>query len=115
MDYLIGTVFAITPLRLLIRKCLPGTGEGPNEEAMKKAFVTLYGRANGDGKEVKACMYFPNDPGYVDTARIVGECGMCFVKESVDKQGGMWSPASCFGDVLLERLVKSGSEFCYIE
>jgi short subunit dehydrogenase-like uncharacterized protein len=84
----------------------------------------LYGRAKPtavgkelDKREASAYFYFPKDPGYIDTARIVGECGLCFVfeKEKITRPGGMWTPSSCFGDVILDRLVKSGSEFEFIE
>jgi short subunit dehydrogenase-like uncharacterized protein len=124
MDFFIVTVFTIGFLKDFSRKYLPSSGEGPDVGKLDESYITLYGRAKPtavgkeeDKREASAYFYFPKDPGYVDTARIVGECGLCFVfeKEKITQPGGMWTPSSCFGDVILDRLVASGSEFEFIE
>lgn len=119
VSYLIGTIFSITPLRFILRRFMPQTGQGPSEESLKDANITIYAKGVGyKGNEVGVCLYFPNDPGYVDTARIVGESALCFVKDqnsSINVGGGMWTPASCFGQILLDRICKTGSEFEYID
>lgn len=123
LDFFMVTVFTIGFLKDFSKKHLPNSGEGPSEASMKDSYITLYARAKSgvvdekkSAQEVGAYFYFPQDPGYVDTARIVGECGLCFVfdKENIKTKGGMWTPSSCFGDLILDRLVESGSEFGFI-
>eukprot|EP00941_MAST-03F_sp_MAST-3F-sp1_P001958 g1958.t1 len=56
------------------------------------------------------------DAGYRETARMLVESGLClaiddeFKKIKSDK-GGIFTPASCLGDVLLDRLMNSGTKF----
>lgn len=63
------------------------------------------------GKKCKAQFYFPTDPGYRDTARIMVESGLCFIfnMNDVAPGGGILTPASCQGQVLIQRLVQTGS------
>ena len=75
-------------------------------------FLKLIAYASGvEGKSCKAQFYFPTDPGYRDTARILVESGLCFVfdSEEVAPGGGLLTSASCQGQVLLQRLVRTGS------
>lgn len=47
------------------------------------------------------------DPGYGDTCRMVAESALCIVKSLKDlpgKEGGVLTPATAFGHVLLDRL-----------
>ena len=64
---------------------------------------------------MKAMMYFPTDPGYRDTARMLVESGLCFAIADQEQQikvgGGLYTPAACQGDVLLNRLVSTGCTF----
>ena len=66
-------------------------------------------------------MYFPQDTGYVDTARMLVESGMCLVntKPEADDQpgsnkirgGGVYTPAAVLGDDLLKRLIQTGTKW----
>ena len=64
---------------------------------------------------MSARFYFPTDPGYKDTARMLAESGLTLALEPAAKLqnagGGVWTPASCQGKALLDRLVASGSSF----
>ena len=61
-------------------------------------------------------MYFPVDPGYMDTARMLVESGLVLALEGnkVKVGGGVWTPASCQGELLIHRLVETGCSF-YVE
>lgn len=51
------------------------------------------------------------DPGYGDTCRMLTESALCIVKsydELPGKEGGILTPATAFGDVLLDRLRADG-------
>jgi len=63
------------PLQWLLKKfMLPKPGSGPSKEEMDKNFIKITCIGKGDkGSKVKCMLYFPTDPGYRDTARIVVE------------------------------------------
>ncbi len=71
------------PFRWLLRKyVLPKPGEGATREEQKKFFLRLHGYGTGSqGTKVKATLYYPNDPGYVDTARMMVESALCTIFE----------------------------------
>lgn len=98
-------------------KILPNPGEGCSEYVQENGYLYVWGKAVGDkGSEVYSVYRnTKEDPGYKGTARMLVESGLCFVfgnKEDFNqKSGGMGTPASCFGDILLERLKETGTTF----
>ena len=93
---------------------LPKPGEGQTEEQLWKGYLNVLAEGTGEkGTKANCVLTFPVDPGYMDTARMLIECGICFVlnNDQCQKNGGFWTPASCFGDACLDRLVKTGSTF----
>ena len=101
-------------------KLLPRPGQGPDMESMLKTnylLVTAEGIGE-NGNRAESTFYFKRDPGYMETASMLVESGLCLaLEEGSDKliskdKGGFYSPAAALGDVLLERLVKYlGAEF----
>jgi len=110
-----GIFLFCPPILWLLKKyLLPKPGEGPSEEKRKDYFLRLYGYGIGkNGTKLKATLYYPNDPSYVDTARMLVETGlsMAFDKEVRMLHGGYHTIASCCGQQLLDRLVKTGCTF----
>jgi len=53
------------------------------------------------------------DPGYGSTAKMLGQAAVCLANISKDdKAGGFWTPASIYGQDLIERLkTNSGLTF----
>ena len=93
---------------------LPKPSEGQTEEQLLKGYLNLFAEGTGEkGTKANCVLTFPVDPGYMDTARMLAECGICFVlnNDQCQKNGGFWTPASCFGDACMDRLVKTGSTF----
>merc|ERR1719215_662378 len=117
--YLLGLVafvccLYVPPLRWLLRKyVLPKPGEGPSEEFMKSGFLKVDGVATSvDNRVVKACISFPVDPGYLDTARMCIESGLTLALDADklhNKQGGVMTPGACQGEAVLDRLLKTGT------
>ncbi len=117
------TALNITPLRWLLLKmgAVPSSGEGPTEEEMDGYFLVVDSVAHGvgaDGKspvKLRQRLTFNTDPGYRDTARMLGESAITMIldgdKPSVSKQGGVLSPSAACGRALLDRLVKTGCEY----
>lgn len=114
----LGLLLFVPPTRWLLRKfVLPAPGEGPSEEFMKSGYLTVEGRAVGSkGTKVNAKMRFVVDPGYLDTARMVVESALALAldKDKIKVAGGVYTPAACQGEVLLNRLLATGTSFEYM-
>jgi short subunit dehydrogenase-like uncharacterized protein len=102
----------------LVQRALPGPGEGPSQEQRESGFfvmrliargldkdgqpLTLYGRVEGK-----------QDPGYGETAKMLSESALClaFDQDSLPDRGGVLTPSTAMGGVLLERLRAAGMVF----
>jgi short subunit dehydrogenase-like uncharacterized protein len=98
---------AFGPTRALIRKVVPEPGAGPSPEAQAAGFFDFrfFGRTDG-GDEIVTKVTGDRDPGYGSTAKMIAETGLAFL--DVDREhvgGGCWTPATAFGDLLVDRLV----------
>ncbi len=105
---------------ILRKYILPKPGEGPTLKKMEETnFLAVYAQGKGTkGTTVDSIMYFPNDAGYYETARMVVECGLSLALQEDDlpitkykHKGGFFSPAYGLGQVLLDRLVMTGTKF----
>lgn len=93
---------------------MPKPGEGPSEKEQKDFFLRVIGYGEGTkGSKVKSTLYFPNDPGYVDTARMLVESGLCLALEESTQNipGGYHTTASGCGKALMNRLIETGCTF----
>jgi short subunit dehydrogenase-like uncharacterized protein len=93
---------------VLERFVLPAPGEGPSAEQQRKGFFDLrfLGRTS-DGRTLRVKVTGDRDPGYGSTAKMLGQAGACLALDLADsgKPGGFWTPATVFGDRLVERLM----------
>jgi short subunit dehydrogenase-like uncharacterized protein len=94
------------PTRKLLGKVIPKPGQGPSEAKQQAGWFDLrfVGRTSG-GQEIHTKVTGDADPGYGSTAKMLGEAAVAFL--DLDPQqvgGGFWTPASAFGDALVERL-----------
>lgn len=109
---------ALGPTRSLMSRLLPAPGEGPTPEAQRKGGYDLrfFGRTD-DGRTLRARVTGDRDPGYSSTARMLGQAAACLVEDvSPGVPGGFWTPASIFGDRLLQRLqAHAGLGFAVME
>uniref|UniRef100_A0A7S2TZH4 Saccharopine dehydrogenase NADP binding domain-containing protein n=1 Tax=Lotharella oceanica TaxID=641309 RepID=A0A7S2TZH4_9EUKA len=95
---------------------LPKPGEGATDEEMERGYLKVTGVGTGEkGAKVYTTLGFFKDAGYMDTGRMLIECGLTLALEDKSKlkhsEGGVWTSASCMGPVLLERLVATGCTF----
>jgi short subunit dehydrogenase-like uncharacterized protein len=108
-----GTALYCPPLKSFLQTCcLPKPGQGPSEASMDEGFLRVTGIATGsNGGKARAVFYFPTDPGYRDTARMLVESGLVLALQGdkVKVSGGVWTPATCQGDLLTKRLIDTGS------
>jgi short subunit dehydrogenase-like uncharacterized protein len=113
----VGGLFAAAqtaPTRALIAKLVqPGTGPSP-EQREKGWFRVRFRASSVEGAgPVLVTEVAGGDPGYDETARMLGECALSMVQDRarLPSQAGVRTPACAFGDILLERLMKAGLSF----
>ncbi|MCP3979230.1 MAG: saccharopine dehydrogenase [bacterium] len=111
-----GTLGAIVgmawfrPTRWLLRTfVLPSPGQGPDARRRARGAFDMLLVGRNDTAELRACVQGDRDPGYELTSRMLGESAVCLARDETTPNvgGGFWTPASCFGDRLIERLERN--------
>lgn len=103
----------------LRRFVIPKSGEGPSMEDMEqKNYLCVLGEGIGvKGNKVESIMYFPKDPGCLETSRMLVEAGLCLALEEdrlpARYKSGFLTPSTALGNVLMKRLVNTGTQFSY--
>ena len=98
---------------------LPKPSEGPSEELRESGYFNV--QVVGEGETAAGerrfalahvgCEPGTGDPGYKLTAAMASECALCVLedlKALPGKDGGVLTPASCFGERLVPRLKNAG-------
>ena len=88
---------------------LPSQGEGPTVDPLNPGFYHI--QFNGetiDGQKFATKLLGDGDPGYGSTSKMLAESGVCLALDSLQTEGGFWTPASALGDAYLERLQDKG-------
>jgi short subunit dehydrogenase-like uncharacterized protein len=112
-------LLAWSPTRSLLSKLvLPDPGQGPDRAAREAGFfkIGLHGRGIGaDGRPVEMTAHVAgdNDPGYGETAKMLGESALCLALDGDElaARGGVLTPAACMGMRLVDRLRAAGMRF----
>ena len=110
---------ALGPTRqLLASRVLPKPGEGPSKEAREAGYFVFrligLGTAPGGAPvELRATIRGDKDPGYGETAKMLGESALCLVEDEarLPVGGGSWTPSTAMGQALLDRLRAAGMTF----
>jgi short subunit dehydrogenase-like uncharacterized protein len=104
--FMLGGAWA--PTRgLLERFVLPAPGEGPSLKDQENGFFDLrFHGKTADGRSLRTKVTGDRDPGYGSTGKMLGEAAACLALDIAHPQspGGFWTPATIFGDRLIERL-----------
>ncbi|MEA5464583.1 saccharopine dehydrogenase family protein [Leptothoe sp. PORK10 BA2] len=105
----IATSMAFPPTRWLLEHTLiPKPGAGPSQATQEQGFYDLrFWGMTPEGQTIQVKVTGDLDPGYGSTAKMLGQAGLCLAEDFPPsaKAGGFWTPATMFGDVLIERLV----------
>ena len=99
---------AVGPIRSILSKyVLPKPGTGPSPEKQEAGFydIRFYGETAG-GDHIVTKVTGDADPGYGSTAKMLGECAVALVSLGSDTAGGFLTPATAFGDDLIDRLTE---------
>jgi short subunit dehydrogenase-like uncharacterized protein len=97
---------AVKPTRWLVDRLVPEPGEGPSPEAQRTGYydLRLYGET-ATGQRITTRVTGDEDPGYGSTAKMLAEAALAFADVPRDRVGGgFWTPATMFGDLLVDRL-----------
>lgn len=112
---LLGNAFVMGPVFTFLRNyVLPKPGEGPSVESQENGFLDVTGYGTGSkGTQVKVELYFPADPGYKSTGRMLAEAGLTLAlnQDKLDHVGGHFTPAVGLGDTYLQRLIDTGCQY----
>jgi short subunit dehydrogenase-like uncharacterized protein len=113
---LVGAVSAMSfgPTRGLLDRVLPAPGTGPSEEVRQKGWFRMDVEATTEsGRRYKAVAAGSGDPGYAATAVMLGESALALVLDGdrLPDRAGSLTPATAFGDVLVERLRAAGHTY----
>jgi short subunit dehydrogenase-like uncharacterized protein len=100
----------VGPIRgVLEDRFLPKPGEGPTKEERENGFFVFRLLATGETKagqtiRLRGRIEGKKDPGYGETAKMLGESALCLAQDDLPVGGGIWTPASAMGSLLLQRL-----------
>jgi len=108
-------VMSVPFLRPLVRRALPSPGEGPSERTRETGHfrATLRTRTT-TGASYRSVVAAQGDPGYAATAVMLGESALCLAISRdacplpPGSTGGVLTPATALGTVLVERLRDKG-------
>ena len=83
-------------------------GEGPSKEERETGFYdVMFVGSNASGDSMVASVKGDKDPGYGSTSKMIAESAICLVKNPDAATGGIWTPASAMGSLLIHRLQES--------
>jgi short subunit dehydrogenase-like uncharacterized protein len=115
-----AAAMALKPTRnLLARTILPKPGQGPTREQREEGMYRI--RMEGEGTDARGSSFVmtvriegDRDPGYAETAKMLGESALCLALDDLPTKGGLLTPASAMGMTLLERLRKADMTFAVV-
>jgi short subunit dehydrogenase-like uncharacterized protein len=96
---------------------LPQPGQGPSAEQREKGHfkIQLVGKPVANTTEYRSAVVTGDrDPGYGTTSKMLAESAVCLAQDAhqLHGGGGFWTPASCFGAILISRLqARAGMRF----
>ena len=89
-------------------------GDGPTAERREKAWFRVRFVGEGGGRRV-VTEVSGGDPGYGETAKMLGESALCLAFDDLPKTSGQVTTAVAMGDRLVDRLVRAGLTFRVVE
>jgi short subunit dehydrogenase-like uncharacterized protein len=111
-----GAAAALPAARALVKRFVPAQGEGPSLAELERGFfkARLYARFEGDDRpRLLARVEGKQDPGYLETAKMLGESALCLAQDPPRQgfEGGVLTPAVAMGMPLVDRLRRAGMTF----
>jgi short subunit dehydrogenase-like uncharacterized protein len=99
---------SMATLNPLVGDDMPAPGEGPSQESRENGnFNVLFCADMPNGETLNATVTGDMDPGYGSTSKMIAESAVCLVKDCLDLEGGIYTPAPSMGKKLITRLVNN--------
>lgn len=105
----VGALAQIPPARRALGRLIK-PGQGPSESRRARSWFTVRFTGEGGGQRV-VTEVAGGDPGYDETAKMLGESALCLAFDSLPETSGQVTTAAAMGDALLARLVDAGLAF----
>ncbi|MBW4716906.1 saccharopine dehydrogenase family protein [Saccharothrix obliqua] len=108
----VGALFAaarVPPVRERLSALRP-PGAGPSAEQRARSWFEVVFFGTGGGRRV-VTEVSGGDPGYGETAKMLGESALCLAFDHLPETAGQVTPAVAMGDALTSRLVRAGIRF----
>ena len=105
---LVGAAQIPAARRALQKRLAPG--DGPSEERRARSWFTVTFVGEGGGERV-VTRVSGGDPGYGETAKMLGESALCLAFDDLPDTSGQVTTATALGDALIDRLQKAGMGF----
>jgi short subunit dehydrogenase-like uncharacterized protein len=98
--------------RQLADRLLPKPGEGPSAKARERGWFrfSLLGTTAG-GQSYRGTVAGQGDPGYLATAVMFAESGLCLAFDQLPARAGCLTPATAMGSALTARLRAAGHTY----
>ncbi|KAF7983029.1 hypothetical protein HWV62_24676 [Athelia sp. TMB] len=114
-----ATLAFVKPWRWLVKKLVTQPGSGPSDESMKKGWFSYTNisssvpTASSPRRYVETTIHAKGDPGYLATAVMISESALAILLEhdklpALGRRGGILTPMTALGDVLIKRLTDTG-------
>jgi short subunit dehydrogenase-like uncharacterized protein len=101
------------PLASALSRIGPASGYGPSGDRLAgwRWTMSVHARTTG-GRELDAHVEGDGHPGYLATARLLGEAGMLLGEDgATPEQAGCLTPAAALGSGCVERFKRAGVRF----
>jgi short subunit dehydrogenase-like uncharacterized protein len=108
----LGAVVAaaqVPPARRALLNRVPA-GDGPSAERRARSWFTVTFAGEGGGERVLTRVS-GGDPGYDETAKMLGESALCLAFDDLPETAGQVTTATAMGGALIDRLQKAGLRF----
>ncbi len=105
------------PVASALGKLGPGSGFGPKGERLEEWHWTMvaHGRTSS-GRCVDVRLDADGHPGYLSTARLLGEAGILLAEDAATpERAGCLTPAAALGTACIERFARAGLRFSIVD
>ncbi|MET8122854.1 saccharopine dehydrogenase NADP-binding domain-containing protein [Micromonospora sp. NPDC005189] len=90
------------------------SGQGPTAQQRAASWFRVRFVGTGGGRRV-VTEVAGGDPGYDETAKMLGESALCLALDELPPTAGQLTPVAAMGDALLDRLIRAGLTFRVLE
>ncbi|MET7708983.1 saccharopine dehydrogenase NADP-binding domain-containing protein [Micromonospora sp. NPDC005413] len=90
------------------------SGQGPTAQQRAASWFRVRFVGTGGGRRV-VTEVAGGDPGYDETAKMLGESALCLALDELPPTTGQLTPVAAMGDALLDRLIRAGLTFRVLE